>query len=97
MALTLSKASSVNSSGLSPPAALTLTLLCKISIRAQRRIASSIAAASVTSRDVGFEWHAPEPLGCYLGDSFSRGIEAAIDVEDAPLRGDRTIGAIRSQ
>ena len=84
IAETRSKASSVSSrSGLSPPAMLTPTLLCRMSIRPQRRSASAIAAARVascvTSAEVG---HA---LAAFLRRQ-RRGLlgrgEVAVDGED---------------
>jgi hypothetical protein len=69
---------------LSPPATLTPTLLCRISIRPQRRMTSAVAAASVVLRvtSASNDTHS-KPSAVTQGGGFSRGIEAAIDSKDA--------------
>src|SRR5215831_14538488 len=76
-------ASVSSSSGLSPPATLTPTLLCRISMRPQRARAASIATASVSILGhIGGEGHT---LAALLGrhrSGFLGGRDEPVDCED---------------
>ena len=74
----------ISSSSASPPARLTPTLLCRMSMRPQRAVRFRDHGLDVALLgDVGLEGHRRAALGPDHADGFLRGCEVAVDAQHA--------------